>query len=99
MPRRRNDRHRTPAGEELVERAAIQLLQTTMELTSSDLRGLEPPTKQMWYWLETTPDGLPRMRVLEGAEWTGMWRRDIRFGGFLSGACYRYDYGEIDDGG
>jgi len=54
-------------GEEVVEPSAIQLLQTAMELTSSELGGLEPHTKQVCYWPET-PDGLPLMGVLDGVE-------------------------------
>jgi len=54
-------------GDEAIEPAAIQLLQKAMELTSSELGGLEPHTKQVCYWPET-PDGLPLMGVLDGVE-------------------------------
>ena len=45
-------------GEEVIERDAIDLLIHAMDVTSTELGGLEPHTEQVCYWPETE-DGLP----------------------------------------
>mmetsp|Transcript_41717 Transcript_41717/g.100065 ORF Transcript_41717/g.100065 Transcript_41717/m.100065 type:complete len:1039 (+) Transcript_41717:169-3285(+) len=56
-------------GEEVVEDEAIQLLVDAMDQTSSELGGLDPHTKQVCYWPETST-GIPVIGPLESVSGT-----------------------------